>query len=103
MGHVREHVRAATLLGWVIGLSTSFRKDFQACGVSEENWCLRGSVPWTWTSSCNVTEPGVGGGRTNPSSSSSNPTQGCGETAQARGSLASSVMDTEPQRKNKRL
>ena len=88
---------------WVIGLSPSFRKDFQACGVSGENWCLRVSVPWTQTSSWSVTEPGMGGGRTNPSSSSSNPTQGYGEIAQSGGSLAPSVMDTGPQRQSKSL
>ena len=88
---------------WVIGLSPSFRKDFQACGVSGENWCLRVSVPWTQTSSWSVTEPGMGGGRTNPSSSSSNPTQGYGEIAQSGRSLAPSVMDTGPQRQSKSL
>ena len=71
--------------------------------VSGENWCLRVSVPWTQTSSWSVTEPGMGGGRTNPSSSSSNPTQGYGEIAQSGGSLAPSVMDTGPQRQSKSL
>jgi hypothetical protein len=34
----------------------SFRKDFQACGFSEENCCLRVSVPWTWTSIWDITD-----------------------------------------------
>lgn len=71
----------------LLGLPPSFRKDFQACGVSGENWCLRVSVPWTWPSSCNITDPGLAGDRTNPLPSSSNSAWAAGRQFRPQGAL----------------
>lgn len=80
----------------------SFRKDIRACGVSEENWCLRVSVPWTRTSSCSITEPGWE--ETEPIHRWAPPTlprAARDSSGQAGGSAAPSVRDIEPQRKAK--